>query len=131
MSSLASQLQRLSGAVKGSPSHGRVPSFLFSREDASRLSVQDVLEVGVSGLEELKRVDARFAPLERPLFSPQAARTDRLTLTAAVSSECGVTPVLVLSLMRCGWLCPPHLFEGLWGSDVGGEHRNCKSSTAT
>jgi len=82
---LSRQLQQLK--VPGQPSLRQVdskkrPSLLFSAEEAAELDVERVFDIGINGLEELVKLDIRFADYEKNLFTEGCLSYERSVQTA-------------------------------------------------
>ncbi|XP_065904568.1 HEAT repeat-containing protein 1-like isoform X3 [Dysidea avara] len=82
--SLSQQLQQLK--VPGQPSSRQVdlkkrPSLLFSAEEAAELDIERVFDIGRNGLEELVKLDNRFAKYEESLFSEGCMSYERSVQT--------------------------------------------------
>jgi len=83
--SLSQQLQLLK--VPGQPSSrqfdsNKRPSLLFSAEEAAELDIERVLDIGRNGLDELTKLDSRFAVYEESLFSEGCMSYERSLKTA-------------------------------------------------
>ncbi|VDM94688.1 unnamed protein product, partial [Onchocerca ochengi] len=82
MTSLEKQLKKLRTAVSGQLGVERPHvSLLFDKKDAGSLYVENVLQIGLAGLAELRKVDPKFAVEEEDLFDDAAVNVQRALLT--------------------------------------------------
>lgn len=86
MSSLREQLNKKRETLPSHQSSIHVrASLLFEKKDAAKIDLHSLYHLSLSGLEQLKKIDARFKAFEVTLFSPASREVSRELQTKEVN----------------------------------------------
>ena len=110
MTLLSQQLQKLvlprERVKRGAIQHS---SLIFSATVASDYEIQEILDIGVNGLEELASLNPCFERFKETLFHPTSAKFERLTKSEEVLEGIDADIELFLSFVsHYGLLSPAH-----------------------
>ncbi|GAB4814939.1 hypothetical protein N2152v2_001985 [Parachlorella kessleri] len=106
---LAAQLQQLAaitGNAGGKRPRGK-PSLLHTYQEASDLGIDAIYAVGLQGFEQLCRLDARFQPFGRTLFSQASLGYMREQQTAEVNAKLDALVLAFCKLLSGYFLLQP------------------------
>jgi len=112
MSSLQKQLAALAKKTPRPVGVGlrqkiRRVSILFTEKEAATIDLQTLHSIGVNGLLELKKFDARFGTFESNLFAPASVELDRELQTEDVNRKLDKTIEHFLLLLSPFMLLKP------------------------
>ncbi len=97
--SLASQLRKLREEVPLDIHKKTFVSLLFDRQQASALDTSTIWAIGREGVEELCKLDERFAPFEDSLFSSTSRDFDRQIQSKEINTKLDKTLTNFLNLL--------------------------------
>ncbi|KXT04550.1 hypothetical protein AC578_8723 [Pseudocercospora eumusae] len=120
---MATALQQQLAAIAANSTHQldlkaqkarHAKSLLFDPRDASTQTFDTIFQLCLEGFEDLCRLDARFRPFARNLFSEQSKSEDRTSMTAKENAELDKVIERFLGLLGGRLLLKPAMKAAEW-----------------
>src|SRR5687768_2900270 len=87
MSELTKQLDFIKNTFIEQENEKERSSFLFSKEERSKMKISELYQIGLEGLKELIHIDSRFIEFETSLFNESSINFNRELQTQEINEE--------------------------------------------